>query len=349
MALPTINDLKMWVGTLFTKDDWDYNFSQLVSWLAGGTSDLVVNSIKATNGLDMDGAQIINVGAATSGSQAVNLDQATTLLNRTSYYTPFTVASGKVDSNGNAAYLRKDSDTQVTVLAGNVNPDLVCIQSDGTVESVTSNTVLTVPATNGIYFIVKEKEQAITITTGTANTVLVGKKFPSTQNTGDYFLDNSTIPFKGYKYGISGWVETSFCYLGYVIVSGGVATVTGFNYNYNFYDVNTNNQAIITATYVSGTSGFNIYSNGYCEQWGKINVSQNNYVTVSLLKTFANTDYCITSSPVNNKQTNGDYGSSYGVKMINSSSFKIYSAMSQSDGTLGCYWKASGYLASGQY
>ena len=168
MAIPVITALKMWVGTLFTKDDWDFNFSQIVSWLSDGNSDLVVNTVKATNGLDLDGAQITNLGTATSGSQAVTLDQATTLLNRTSYYYPFSVASGKVDSDGNAAYLQKDSDTQVTVLGGNVNPDLVCISSDGTVESVTSNTVLTVPATDGTYYIVKEKGQSITITTGSA-------------------------------------------------------------------------------------------------------------------------------------------------------------------------------------
>ena len=338
MALPIINNLKMWVGTLFTKDDWDYNFSQIVSWLADGNSDLVVNSVKATNGLDLDGAQIINVGAATSGSQAINLDQATTLLNRTSYYYPFSVASGKVDSDGNAAYLQKDSDTQVTVLAGNTNPDLVCIQSDGTVESVTSNTVLTVPVTDGTYYIVKEKEQAITITTGSANKITIDKKFPSTQNTGDYFLDNSAVPFVGYKYGVSGWEETPFCYLGYVTVSGGVATVKTFNYNNNNFDV------ILTESYINGTSGYLVYSNGYCEQWGLINVSQGNYVTVNFLKSFANTNYCVTSSPVNNKQTAGDWGSSYGVKVIDASSFKIYSAMSQSDGTLGCFWKACGYI-----
>lgn len=233
MALPSITDLKMWVGTLFTKDDWDYNFSQIVSWFADGTSDIVVNSIKSTNGIDMDGSTLSNLGAATTGSEAVNLDQALTLLNRTSYYYPFSVASGKVDSNGDAAYLQKDSDTQITVLAGNVNPDLVCIQSDGTVESVTSNTVLTVPVTDGTYYIIKEKEEEITITTGSANKVSVGKTFPTSQNTGDYFLDISVIPYKGYKYGVSGWDEVPFCYLGYVTVTSGTATITQFPYNAN--------------------------------------------------------------------------------------------------------------------
>lgn len=254
MAIPVITALKMWVGTLFTKDDWDFNFSQIVSWLSDGNSDLVVNTVKATNGLDLDGAQITNLGTATSGSQAVTLDQATTLLNRTSYYYPFSVASGKVDSNGNAAYLQKDSDTQVTVLGGNVNPDLVCISSDGTVESVTSNTVLTVPATNGTYYIVKEKGQSITITTGSANKITIDKKFPSSQNTGDYFLDNSIVPFKGYKYGISGWEETPFCYLGYVTVSSGVATVKTFIYNDNYFDVNRQNLDMLMPDYSAGVS-----------------------------------------------------------------------------------------------
>ena len=83
MAIPLITNLKLWVGTLFTKDDWDFNFRQIVSWLADGNADLVVNSVKATNGLDLDGATIKNVGAAQEGSEAVNLDQALTLLKLT--------------------------------------------------------------------------------------------------------------------------------------------------------------------------------------------------------------------------------------------------------------------------
>lgn len=238
MAVPKITDLKMWVGTLFTKDDWDFNFSQIVEWLSGGSSDLVVNSLKTTNGLDLDGAQISNLGAATSGSQAVTLDQANTILNRTSYYYPFSVASGKVDSNGNAAYLQKDSDTQVTVLAGNVNPDLVCVMTDGTIESVTSNTVLTVQSTDGTYHIIKEKEQAISITAGASGKVTVAQKYPTSPNIGDYFCDNSVAPFKGYKYTSNGWESTEFCWLGDVTVSSGTATVKQFRYNNNHFDVN---------------------------------------------------------------------------------------------------------------
>ena len=288
MAVPSITDLKMWVGTLFTKDDWDFNFSKIVEWLSGGSGDLVVNSIKATNGLDMDGGQISNLGAATTGSQAVTLDQAQTLLNRTSYYYPFSVASGKVDSNGKAAYLQKDSDTQATVLAGNVNPDLVCIMTDGTIESVTSNTVLTVQSTDGTYHIIKEKEQAITITAGSSGKVTVGQAYPSSPNIGDYFCDNSVVPFKGYKYTASGWEATEFCWLGDVTVESGTATVNQFPYNDNYFDVNRNNQAVIVEHYINNGSWYRVYSDGWIEQ-GCNNSSGN----VTYLKPFKDNNYTL--------------------------------------------------------
>ena len=252
MAKPSISDLKMWVGNLFTKDDWDYNFSKITSWLSDGNGDLVVNSVQATNGLDMDGSQITNLAPATTGSQAVTLDQAETILNRTSYYYPFSIASGKIDASGNSAYLEKNSDTQVTVLAGNVNPDLVVIQSDATVESITSNVVLTVGTANGTYNIIKEKGQSPVITTGS---VTVGKVFPTSQSAGDYFLDNSIVPFVGYKYdAVEGWVNTTFCHLGFVKVASGVASVSPFDYNNNLFDLNIQSLELFMPDYTTGVT-----------------------------------------------------------------------------------------------
>lgn len=337
MALPSINDLKMWVGTLFTKDDWDYNFSQIVSWLAGGNSDIVVNSIKTTNGIDLDGAQIRNVGAAETGSQAVNLDQALTILNRTSFYYPFSVASGKIDSNGDAAYIQKDSDTQITILAGNVNPDLVCVQSDGTVESVTSNTVLTVPTTNGTYYIVKEKGQSITLTTGSANKITIDKKFPSTQNTGDYFLNNSVVPFVGYKYGVSGWEETPFCYLGYVTVSSGVASIHTLAYNDNFFDYNTE-----SVKRKNASSGYCKFPDGLIIQWGRVTgMGNGTSKTVTLATPFATSNYSVGGSG-DYYQGSGDKRSSWGTDNYTTTSFTIFSRFEE-DGGHTIYWIAIGY------
>lgn len=280
MAKPSISDLKMWVGNLFTKDDWDYNFSKITSWLSDGNGDLVVNSIQATNGLDMDGSQITNLAPATTGSQAVTLDQAETILNRTSYYYPFSIASGKIDASGNSAYLEKNSDTQVTVLAGNVNPDLVVIQSDATVESITSNVVLTVGTAAGTYNIIKEKGQSPVITTGS---VTVGKVFPTSHSAGDYFLDNSIVPFVGYKYdAVEGWVNTPFCHLGFVTVASGVATVTVFNYNNNLFDVNVQSINLVIPDYTRGVNvgqSFTAPNNGvYVIIGGKNNSTSYFYV-----------------------------------------------------------------------
>lgn len=346
MAVPIITALKMWAGTLFTKDDWDFNFSQIVSWLADGNADLVVNTIKTTNGIDLDGAQISNLGAATTGSQAVTLDQANTLLNRTSYYYPFSVASGKVNSTGNAAYLQKDSNTQITVLAGNVNPDLVCILSDGTIESVTSNTVLTVPTANGTYHIIKEKEQPISITAGASNKVTVAKAYPSTPNIGDYFCDNSTVPFKGYKYTSSGWVETPFCWLGDVKVSSGVATVTQFPYNDNYFDVNRNNQSVVIESYKNGASWYRIWSDGFIEQGGCYNgsIGQNQSVEVTLLKSFTNTNYSVYLSPKMNTGTTVQGPISFLGGYISAiNKFKILNEGYAMSTMSGVYWRACGY------
>ncbi len=266
MALPSISDLKLWVGTLFTKDDWDFNFTKIVSWFSDGSADLVVNSIRATNGIDLDGSQLTNIGTATSGSSAINLDQAQTLLNRTSYYYPFSVASGRVNSSGNSAFLQKDSDTQVTVLAGNTNPDLVVIQSDGTVESITSNYILTVETADGTYNIVKEKEGSPIITSGE---VTIGKTFPDSPNAGDYFLDNSIVPFVGYKYNAEGgWVNTPFCHLGYVTKTSGNATVYPFDYNNNRFDLNVYNSGIMLPDWnsciaIARPSDYTVPSEGY--------------------------------------------------------------------------------------
>ena len=219
MGVPSFNDLKLWVGTLFTKDDWDYNFRKIAGWFSDGNADLVVNSVKTSNGLDLDGAQISNLAPATSGDQAVNYDQALSILNRSSYYYPFSVASGKVDNNGNSAYLEKKSDSQIAVLAGNTNPDLVCIMSDATIETVTSDTLLTVTTTSTATFnLVKEKGQAITLTAGKVSQ----GQAPHTSlspTVGDYYCETSVVPFKGWKYTAEGWENVEFCHIGIVEVA----------------------------------------------------------------------------------------------------------------------------------
>lgn len=47
----------------------------------------------------------------------------------------------------------------------------------------------------------------------------------------------------------------------------------------------------ITETYVNGTSGYRVWSDGYCEQWGRITVGQDASVSVVFLRPFMNASY----------------------------------------------------------
>lgn len=97
----------------------------------------------------------------------------------------------------------------------------------------------------------------------------------------------------------------------------------------------------IIDTYVNGLSGYIVYSNGYCVQWGYGTV---NNTPISLLKTFDNTDYSIFAIP-----SSSTSGSSYpahafwvGSKTVNSF---VWGGSSNDNG----YWRVYGKLAEGQY
>lgn len=47
----------------------------------------------------------------------------------------------------------------------------------------------------------------------------------------------------------------------------------------------------ITETYVNGTSGYRVWSDGYCEQWGRISVGPDSSVSVAFLRPFTNASY----------------------------------------------------------
>lgn len=94
-------------------------------------------------------------------------------------------------------------------------------------------------------------------------------------------------------------------------------------------------------SYVNGTSGYNVWKTPlgyYCEQWGYVSASS----TVSLLKRFANVDYYnVTASIIYNSYTNW----SVGVNKIDKSTFYL----NLNTGSSGVMWRASGYLAEGEY
>lgn len=92
-------------------------------------------------------------------------------------------------------------------------------------------------------------------------------------------------------------------------------------------------KAFVTQTYVSGTSWYRVYSDGWCEQGGN---GGNGAGTVTLLKKFINTNYNITATATSSGAT-----SAFGVNVKSkaTNSFSYYNA------TGDFMWRACGYIA----
>lgn len=98
----------------------------------------------------------------------------------------------------------------------------------------------------------------------------------------------------------------------------------------------------IISTYTSGKSGYIIWSNGYCEQWGAF-VNSSKSTTINLSKTYANTNY---GGTVSANWSDSVTGQNEGFR-INSVSQIAITCSYGSGVTL--FWKAWGYLATNQY
>ena len=108
-------------------------------------------------------------------------------------------------------------------------------------------------------------------------------------------------------------------------------------------DMSNSTMPYLKTTYINGASGYRIWSDGYCEQWGAVMYGSNQGYkswSITLLKTFADTNYNIDVTVSWTATT--DYGTAY-FSNKGVSSFTMYTC------GYGGLWKASGYLASGQY
>lgn len=103
--------------------------------------------------------------------------------------------------------------------------------------------------------------------------------------------------------------------------------------------------AYIVETYVNGTSGYRIWSDGYCEQWGSIKLTQANNAnaTVTLLKEYKDTNgTCLVTA---GQITYGGGGINYGtVGGRFTANNQIY-IMCGAGGEQPTQWRTTGYLA----
>ncbi len=90
---------------------------------------------------------------------------------------------------------------------------------------------------------------------------------------------------------------------------------------------------------------FRVYSDGYCEQWGYLAEGSADEVPIQFLKRFKDTNYVLTTSY--GKSTSTSNATYTGVKLWISKSTDGF--VGNRGQTLAKDWKASGYLAEGEY
>lgn len=100
-------------------------------------------------------------------------------------------------------------------------------------------------------------------------------------------------------------------------------------------------KAYIIDTYTNGNSGYRVYSNGYCEQWGYVETNKTSTVnTVSFLKTYKDSNYFFI-------QAQYSQGDDYVQRVQNKLPASIQ-VTGQND-SMGFNWLAMGYLSEGTY
>lgn len=106
------------------------------------------------------------------------------------------------------------------------------------------------------------------------------------------------------------------------------------------------NIAYIVESYKNGTSGYIVYSNGLCEQWGIITLSDSGLKTVSLIKKYVSSDYIATTSQflASGGNTPVDiYNGSMGGSTKTPSSFMVIRVNANT--TYYCNWRTIGYIS----
>lgn len=287
-------------------------------------------------------SQVFNVANAQDSSHAVNKGQFETAISDLSesfnnsisrMSTPFLIERAHTDSSGNPDFIVP----QGGILTFKVNDSnygpIVAVPANNlpkfTITSLSNLNLSTV--SDGTYNIFVNKNGVVY---GYKNTIYWQKSTPSNPIANDIFVNISSFPLSVKIYLNSYWVDFDDVYLGSVLVSNrSVTSVKHAKLNDNGVNVNRANQSVVETTYKNGTSWYRIWSDGWIEQGGKTGTGTNQ--TVTFLKLFKDTNYCLLTVQYYVGSSNGDYAT---IKDKTITGFTIpgYSTMSYG-------WYACGY------
>jgi hypothetical protein len=103
-------------------------------------------------------------------------------------------------------------------------------------------------------------------------------------------------------------------------------------------NINAPSRSYLVQSYVNGTSGYRVYSDGWCEQWGRISVELDSSVWVTFLKPFMNASYYANWISCNGETQNGE--GTRACANLTTTSMRIYNGQ---DSAMLANWYACGY------
>lgn len=103
-------------------------------------------------------------------------------------------------------------------------------------------------------------------------------------------------------------------------------------------NINAPSRGYLVESYVNGTSGYRVYSDGWCEQWGRIIVGLDASVSVTFLKPFMNASYYANWISCNGCTLNGE--GTRACDNLTTTSMRIYNGQ---DSAMLANWYACGY------
>ncbi len=303
MAIPKITDLVLYVTKAITGADWNTNWQKIITWLTGGSADVKFNSVDTnsvttsgtitSNGATINGnADIsgnLNVGGVISGdgSGLTGVQSTSTIA-----YTPFTVNKGYIDTTVSSATYGQEILMEKKTGYNNLvefKVPILATTSDGVTFKLEQLDDLNVDNyTDGTYVVcIKKNQQRAELKMGVYRQRLAPTDNSVPNNT--LWLDTSTENIQCYEKLNNVWTtKYDGVPIGEVVVVGGeVDSVKTYHYNWNGYNINVQETTtmkqrpvVIVETFYadnidwtakqSQTDWYNIYSNGYVEQGGRI-------------------------------------------------------------------------------
>lgn len=103
-------------------------------------------------------------------------------------------------------------------------------------------------------------------------------------------------------------------------------------------NINAPSRGYLVQSYVNGTSGYRVYSDGWCEQWGRITVGLDAFVSVTFLKPFMNASYYANWISCNGETQNGE--GTRACDNLTTTSMRIYNGQ---DCAMLANWYTCGY------